>query len=131
MAPRASRDTPSMNRLLLAFVGMLQAGAATAAESVTVTSVGSGEQIPARLQKPDGAGPFPAVVILHDCSGLGTPSSGAPRRWSTDLVELGYVTLIPDSFTPRGFPSGVCAEAPDRAKVNGYVRAGDAYGALA
>jgi dienelactone hydrolase len=110
---------------------LLQAGAALAAESVVVTSVASGERIPAELEKPDGQGPFPAVLILHDCSGLGTPSSGAPQRWSDELVAQGYVTLVPDSFGPRGFPTGVCLEAPDRAKVNGYVRAGDAYGALA
>jgi dienelactone hydrolase len=115
----------------LAAVILLRAGAAPAAEDVVVTSVGSGERIPAQLEKPDGQGPFPAVVILHDCSGLGASSSGAPRRWSRDLVEQGYVTLMPDSFEPRGFAFGVCTEAPDRAKVNGYVRAGDAYGALA
>ncbi|MBV8169981.1 MAG: dienelactone hydrolase family protein [Alphaproteobacteria bacterium] len=116
--------------LILALAGHLL-GAAQAAEQVVVTSVASGERIPAELQKSDGQGRFPAVVILHDCSGLGTPSSGAPQRWSDELVERGYVTLIPDSFGPRGFPTGVCLEAPDRAKVAAPVRAGDAYGALA
>ena len=33
--------------------------------------------IPATLIRPDGDGPFPAVVILHDCSGLGPKSSGS------------------------------------------------------
>ena len=35
-----------------------------------------------RISKPDGPGPFPAVVIVHDCSGLGPRSSGAPGRWA-------------------------------------------------
>ena len=118
-------------KYLIPLAGLLHAGVSLAAEPVVVMSVASGERIPAELEKPEGEGPFPAVVILHDCSGLGTPSSGAPRRWSAELVDRGYVTLMPDSFTPRGFPSGVCVEAPDRAKVNGQVRAGDAYGALA
>ena len=36
--------------------------------SLTFKSVGSPEQIPATLIKPVGEGPFPAVVIMHDCS---------------------------------------------------------------
>jgi dienelactone hydrolase len=40
--------------------------------------------------------------------------------------------LIPDSFTPRGFADGVCfVPGSQSATANGYVRAGDAYGALA
>ena len=35
---------------------------------------------------PDGEGPFPAVVIMHDCSGLGPFSSGAPGRWARELL---------------------------------------------
>ena len=63
------------------------------------------------LTKPSGTGPFPAVVILHDCSGLGPRSSGAPWRWSTQLTAWGYVTIWPDSFAPRGKPGGVCIDA--------------------
>lgn len=70
--------------------------------------------------------------MMHDCSGLGPRSSGAPRRWADELVAQGYVVLIPDSFTPRGFADGVCVTAArQRSRVNGYVRAADAYGALA
>src|SRR5687768_2944287 len=73
---------------------------------LTVAPVASSLEIPATLLKPDGEGPFPAIVIMHDCSGLGPRSSGAPWRWSRDLVEQGYVVLIPDSFSPRGFADG-------------------------
>jgi dienelactone hydrolase len=103
------------------------------AEKVTLQfeSVGSSEQIPATLVKPDGEGPFPAVVIMHDCSGLGRSSSGGPLRWAEELVQQRYVVLIPDSFTPRGFPDGVCTlPYSQAANANGYVRSGDAYGAL-
>jgi dienelactone hydrolase len=99
---------------------------------ITVQSVGSSDQLPATLIRPDGAGPFPAVVIMHDCSGLGPRSSGAPLRWAQELVPQGYVVLIPDSFTPRGFPDGVCTEPANKTNiVNGTIRARDAYGALA
>lgn len=101
-------------------------------QMLTFESVDTSVQIPATLIKPAGEGPFPAVVIMHDCSGLGPGSSGAPLRWAQELVSQGYVALIPDSFTPRGFPDGVCTVPGDRATVaNGHVRAGDAYGALA
>ncbi len=80
----------------------LQDGAfATETSPVILAVHGTAEQIPATLIKPEGVGPFPAVVMMHDCSGLGPRSSGAPRRWADELVAQGYVVLIPDSFTPR------------------------------
>ena len=100
--------------------------------SLVVTPVGSSLEIPATLITPEGEGPFPALVIMHDCSGLGPRSSGAPARWARELVGQGYVVLIPDSFAPRGFPDGVCfIPGSQTASVNGYARAADAYGALA
>jgi dienelactone hydrolase len=83
---------------------------------------------PFTLTKPAGPGPFPAVVILHDCSGLGPRSSGAPARWARRLMQDGYVTIWPDSFSERGHPNGVCT---DHTSPVGYkVRAADAYAAL-
>src|SRR5215471_10772797 len=52
----------------------------------TTTASGALEQIPAELLKPDGSGPFPAVVLIHDCSGRGPRSSGAPDRWAKEFV---------------------------------------------
>ena len=85
---------------------------------------------PFTLSKPAGNGPFPAVVILHDCSGLGPRSSGMAWRWSSELTPLGYVTIWPDSFASRGRPKGVCTDAsPPR--VTYAQRASDANVALA
>lgn len=122
-----ARVIPAIGCLLLS----LHAGAAEQS-TLVVTPIGSSLQIPATLIKPDGDGPFPAVVIVHDCSGLGPRSSGAPRRWAGELVQQGYVVIIPDSFTPRGFADGVCfTPGSQTVSVNGYARAADAYGALA
>ena len=86
--------------------------------------------LPFWLSKPAGNGPFPAAVILHDCSGLGPRSSGAPWRWASELAQRGFVTVWPDSFSPRGHPRGVCTDAsPPR--ISPDERAGDAYAALA
>ena len=93
---------------------------------------GAREEIPFTIGKPEGAGPFPAVVIMHDCSGLGPRSSGAPGRWARELGSRGYVTVIPDSFTTRGHPDGVCTDAsPTRGEVAPSRRVRDAYAALA
>jgi dienelactone hydrolase len=92
----------------------------------------SSPSIPISIIKPDGDGPFPAVVILHDCSGLGPRSSGSPRRWADILVKQGYVIAIPDSFSTRGFESGVCTDAAsNRVQVAPARRVGDAFEALA
>ena len=85
--------------------------------------------LPYTLSKPAGDGPFPAVVILHDCSGLGPRSSGAPARWARHLTAQGYVTIWPDSFSTRGHPDGVCV-ADGGPRVTFEQRAEDAYAAL-
>src|ERR1044072_6365246 len=95
-------------------------------------SHGSVPQIPVKLLKPNGSGPFPAIVIMHDCSGLGPRSSGAPERWAKELSGLGYVILMPDSFSTRGFAEGMCTDpSPNRREVSPVRRAADAYAALA
>ena len=112
-------------RSLLCALALVASGAA--AEAVKLGD------IPATLLKPAGAGPFPAVVILHDCSGLGPRSSGSPGRWAEKLVDWGYVVILPDSFTTRGYPNGVCTEPPRRGRqaVRPERRADDARAALA
>ena len=111
---------------------LLAACAGPVTSIVTTAEKGVEERIPATLEKPDGNGPFPAVVMMHDCSGLGPHSSGAPGRWASELVAHGYVVLLPDSFSTRGFPGGVCTDpSPARASVGPRQRARDAYAALA
>jgi dienelactone hydrolase len=108
------------------------AGATSELSIATTSAAGTTERIPGTLSKPEGPGPFPAVVIMHDCSGLGPRSSGAPDRWAKALVERGYVALVPDSFTTRGFPDGVCTDpSPRRIDVSPLRRNRDAYAALA
>jgi dienelactone hydrolase len=117
--------------LCLLFLGGC-VGTISGLSTTTTGARGVPEQIPARLLKPEGPGPFPAVVIMHDCSGLGPRSSGAPDRWAGELVSRGYVIVIPDSFTTRGHPGGVCTDpSPSRAEVSPMQRVRDAYAALA
>lgn len=116
---------------LMLLASLLIAACASVAEPPGMSTVGA-DPVPATLIKPDGPGPFAAMVVMHDCSGLGPRSSGAPRRWANELVAQGYVVFIPDSFSTRGFADGVCIlPGKQRNRVNGNVRAADAYGALA
>jgi dienelactone hydrolase len=122
------RGAPLLAVLLVA--GCL--GPTSAVSIATTTPDGTAGQIPATVSKPHGPGPFPAVVIMHDCSGLGPASSGAPGRWARELVGRGYVVVIPDSFTTRGHSGGVCTNpSPSRAEVSPDRRVRDAYAALA
>src|SRR3981189_3604885 len=58
----------------------------------------------AQLFKPDGDGPFPTVIALHSCGGLGGHSEAvAPRYhdWAEQLLKAGYAVLLPDSYGSR------------------------------
>jgi dienelactone hydrolase len=58
----------------------------------------SGAPVRGYLTKPNGDGPFPAVVLLHSCLGL-----PATRKSIGDLyASWGYVALFVDEFTTRG-----------------------------
>jgi dienelactone hydrolase len=124
-----------MPRYLLPLLACLSiAGCASLTRDVDPAAAmpeGAPTSIPIKVTKPEGPGPFPAVVILHDCSGLGPRSSHAPARWAKVLHEQGYVILIPDSFSTRGHGNGVCTDdSPGRSDVNPYRRVRDAYEAL-
>ena len=79
------------------------------------------------LTKPDGAGPFAAIVHLHGCSGLGNAfKAGADKGlWSPRLAAWGYVVLVVDSFTTRGISQACTGGLAPAARI------ADAYGALA
>ena len=55
------------------------------------------------LFKPAGAGPFPALVLVHQCGGLGTRKPNESMlTWAKEAVARGYVALLIDSLGPRG-----------------------------
>ena len=57
-----------------------------------------GDRTQGYLAKPEGAGPFPAVVGLHGCAGM---SDTTKRKLVDELVGWGYVVLLVDSFATR------------------------------
>jgi len=59
----------------------------------------------AQLFKPDGDGPFPAVIALHSCGGLAghsEPVLPRYRDWAEQFVKDGKAVLLPDSYGSRG-----------------------------
>jgi dienelactone hydrolase len=71
------------------------------------------------LSKPEGDGPFAAIVYLHGCAGL---SENTRQHIARVMTGWGYVSLAVDSFAPRGIKDQCTDPAPGRL--------GDALGAL-
>ena len=87
-------------------------------------------QLSALQFRPQGRGPFPAIVLLHGCSGMYTPSgyvTNSYRHWAELLSEDGYVALLVDSFNPRGYRT-IC-ELQKRPILESRERVEDAYAA--
>jgi dienelactone hydrolase len=84
------------------------AAAATAAPFEQV-EFGEGEyRLRGVLFRPEGPGPFPAVVALHACGGLNLSGGRIGTRyhdWGERLVKAGFVVLYPDSYGSRGLGS--------------------------
>jgi hypothetical protein len=57
------------------------------------------DTIEGHLSKPEGDGPFAAVVYLHGCAGL---SENVRMNIAQLMTGWGYVSLAVDSFTSRG-----------------------------
>ena len=84
---------------------------------------GTPQRIEGKLYKPDGGGPFPALVLLHGCQGVVRQT----QTWAHWLRERGYVALVTDSFGPRNDPAD-CKGGDDSGPST--ARFDDAIGAL-
>jgi dienelactone hydrolase len=79
--------------------------------------------ISSTIYKPSDDGIFPAVIILHGCSGV----TKYTRLWASRIKEWGYVVMIVDSHLLRGI-SDNCYE---KSKMHRYQPAIDAIYAKA
>jgi dienelactone hydrolase len=50
------------------------------------------------VYRPEGDGPFPAVLVLHGCLGVRSKDN----RWAQRLRDAGFLVLVVDSMTGRG-----------------------------
>jgi dienelactone hydrolase len=79
------------------------------------------------IARPEGAGPFPVLVMLHGC--------GGPRPFLDDIarvaVEAGAAVINVDSYAPRRIGRiAAFATVCTGARLHGRERAGDLYAAL-
>jgi dienelactone hydrolase len=84
------------------------------------------------LSKPEGAGPFPAVVMLHGCGGAYNAQGALNMRhqqWERAFRGAGYAVLQVDSFTTRDIKE-ICTRR-DRPVTAGGARRRDALAGLA
>jgi dienelactone hydrolase len=98
-------------------IALLAAGMAACASTAAVAAANpeaveipleNGRHLKAALFRPDGNGPFPAVVGLHNCTGLinRAGAMGARYRdWGQRLAKADFVVLLPDSNGSRGLGS--------------------------
>jgi dienelactone hydrolase len=92
---------------LAVLVALTGAARAETRVAISLTS-GTPAEIRGYLSKPDGAGPFPAVALLHSC--LGMPSN---RRALADrLTHAGFVALWVDDFATRGLSETCSVDFP-------------------
>jgi dienelactone hydrolase len=94
-------------RILLALAAASYCVTAQAAPA-PIDIPADGITLHATLYRPDGDGPFPAVVALHDCDGLSGRQAAEAQlytEWANILVAKGFVVLFPDSFSSRGVGS--------------------------
>ena len=106
---RAAR-IQSMCIVLLALLALPMSETASQAaglEKVRITSLAKDKStINGYMLRPDGKGPFPAVVALHGCGGLWKRKkrelTSRHADWGNRLQRAGYVVLFPDSFGSRG-----------------------------
>jgi dienelactone hydrolase len=60
----------------------------------------------ATVYRPEGTGPFPAIIGMHDCAGLTNPAGAVAskyREWAQLLVKDGFIVMFPESYGSRGF----------------------------
>ncbi|MBM4263421.1 MAG: dienelactone hydrolase family protein [Deltaproteobacteria bacterium] len=124
-------------------LGLACNGFAATPETVKFASRDGKTELVGYLFKPAGAGPHPAVVMLHGRGGPysalrpgvadATNLTARHRLWGNFWAERGYVALHVDSFGPRGYPRGFPKHSYSSRppEVNEQsVRPLDAYGAL-
>ena len=108
--------------VLVLVIGLFGCGSLVSFPNVKFSEADTPRTISGIINKPEGDGPFPAVVLLHTCGGL---QPHVTQDWPDYLTGLGYVTLAVNSFWSRGIRSCPTALARDRRELSR-----DAYGAL-
>lgn len=137
MRPIKMNSTPIKKRtqfrlaLCLGLV-VLVAGCAPTVTIQFTSRAPDGAKLSGTLHKPEGNGPFPAIVALHGYGGV----LDYQEDWLKNLRDTGFVTLMVDSYCGRGYycpgqsRSRVLPLMQNPMIVSPAMRAADALAAL-
>jgi len=120
-APVYARPMPRHAWAAIA-ASVLLAGCATGRVSFDNVTPGAPVRVKAEAFRPEGNGPFPALVLMHGCHGV----SESVRGWGRWFRARGYVALVVDSWGSRGLGEQ-CTPGED---LPNTARLDDAIGAL-
>lgn len=98
------RQSPMRLPLTALFLTLLMSAARASPAPQQVDIPLSSGVLHAQLYKPEGPGPFPTVIALHGCGGLGghaDPVQPRYREWAERLLKAGNAVLLPDSYGSR------------------------------
>lgn len=90
--------------ILIIGIVTLSAAEDVSFQGTTKTKAGDLVMLKGKLTKPQGDGPFPAVVMLHGCRGI----DKAQDAWAERFASWGYVALQVNSLASRG-EENICA----------------------
>ena len=88
----------------------LQESEASDVESTAVQYPGEGATLQGYLSRPKGAGPFPAVIVIHENRGLNEHIRDVARRYAAE----GFVALAVDQLSRKG--GAASFGSPDEAR---------------
>ncbi len=109
MLVRLAETVAFLAVLVLARATLAAAPETTPAVVELETPLSASQPLQGFLRQPAGAGPSPAVVLLHACNGNWRQLD---ERWAKRIASWGYVTLTVDSFGPRGLKNTCTSGAP-------------------
>lgn len=84
----------------------------------------------AEISKPDGEGPFPAIVLMHGCGGWQPAVRYTMNAYADYFVRHGFAVLDLDSFGPRNSGGGKVCESTKKLSDALKYRTSDAYDAM-
>lgn len=113
--------------LFAVFCVFALAAASGPARAETPQLLELGEDISLEIHAPSGAGPHPAVLLLHGCSGLTERVEAGLRAHAEVLVSAGYMAVIADSFSRRNKAGGRVCESLGELNLARYYRTKDAF----
>jgi dienelactone hydrolase len=110
-------------QIIIAVLLMITTAAGASAADLVTFKGEDQETVTARLTKPEGRAPFPALILLHGLDGMDKYYDA----WAERLASWGYVTLQMNGFGSRG---KLCVSDPPSKRARDICSAKSYLGGL-